>query len=759
MKPLLFALLLFPYIAVAQDCTPTRYGQLMREADEATFGKKPDYQLAVNKLLSAKTCQPDSEAVVNLQLVKVFEEVNRQRELAVRNEREATQQRLVAEKSARSSYNSALALRTLKTDATLALRIADYNYRHHPLDPVAKSTFYDIITNEDYGFYAQRYKACHGQIENILCSPDMGLTLISTKAQVSVWNMDGKKLREAPYPVERGAHFSNDGRLFMIDDNNNIVVKDMMLNTLKTFTKDKCSYISDVSSNGQYILAFCEKKEASGIALIDLNSDMVFYPANFTEGTQIGKFLYPHPDSIFLAISAVNETHIYDLQGKEHNLLNGGYGDGGGIPEVEGLPNYNLLGFYYNKFSLINWGVVEIYEDGQEIKHRAFDNHVDQIAFTKDGGKCIVLSNGSIFVWNFFNDKVQIIQNVTCFDLSSDGSFLITGDKDGYVKKWLLSGYESFKYNTNIGETCIGTIAPYKIVVQGNEKKTAYYSVDESGKKTTVFPERVDLNSVLYLNKSRQIVLLTKNATLEIQNENGTIVTQGQLPFKAYSIGASPDEKLIWVTGSEKTILYKYTASKLIHVALPVEITENIVFSNDSDFFISNLNRHAFALFSASGKLLQTFSKGKNTETTKVYPLQFAPDGMSVLSYHYDYPNSYLEYWSLKGEKIKSIPLEMYSPNVCSTSQFFLMGSYYKPASYLYDFDGTLLYQYNMGGITSIYPNHANQTFLVVSDYDVKILDTPDVFIKKKVFKITLNELIESNLQPEYAGTVPRKKQ
>ncbi len=755
MKAILLALLLFPYIVVAQDCTPSRYRQLMREADEATFGKKPDYQLAVNKLISAKTCQPDSEAVVNLQLVKVFGEVNRQRELAVKNEREATQQRLVAEKSARSSYNSALALRTLKTDATLSLRIADYNYKHHPHDPVAKSTFYDIITTEDYGFYAQKYKACNGQIENILCSPDKELTLIFTKEQVSVWNVDGNKLAEAPYPAERGAHFSNDGRLFMIDDDRHIVIKDMMLNTLKILTKDKFSYISDVSSNGRYILAFCENEKNYGIVLIDLNTDTIFYPGNFAdEPNRIGKFLYPHPDSIFLAISAINEAYIYDLQGEERNLLSGSAGGGGGIPALAGLPNHNLFGFFYNKFSLINWGTVEIYQDGQKIKHKIFDYHVDQVAFTKDGGKCLVLSNGNVYVWNFYTDKVQTIQNVACFDLSDDRKILITGDKDGYVKKWHLYGYEDFNYDLKLKETCIGTIAPNNIILQSDEEPITYYSIDESGKKANVFPERVDLQSVLYLNHSQQIVLLTKNSTVEIQKKNGVVITQVQLPFQAYSIGVSPNEKLIWLRGSKKTILYKYTSSKLTHLTLPGAIIGDLIFSNNSDFFIAKINAYTFALFSDSGQLLQTYSKGKNTSKAELYPLQFAPDGKSVMA-HYHNSNSsdsYLIYWSLKGKEIKSIPFEESSIFGCSVSEFWLTGSYYEPSAYLYDYDATLLYKYNMGGIISIRPNHVHQTFLVLSDYEVKILYTPEAFIKKKVFKVPLNELIAGNLQPEHEG-------
>jgi hypothetical protein len=92
--PILFALLL-PCCAAAQDCTPARYHRMMREAD--TAAQNGQYDLAINKLQSAKTCQPDSEAVVNLRVLEVFKEVNRQRELAIKNEREAKKQTKIAQ--------------------------------------------------------------------------------------------------------------------------------------------------------------------------------------------------------------------------------------------------------------------------------------------------------------------------------------------------------------------------------------------------------------------------------------------------------------------------------------------------------------------------------------------------------------------------------------------------------------------------------------------------------------------------------------
>ncbi|MBP6827264.1 MAG: WG repeat-containing protein, partial [Saprospiraceae bacterium] len=98
MKQIFLFFLSLPALSNAQHCDIQRYRALIHQADVAV--EKGQYDLAVNKLQSAKTCQPDSETVVNVRIVEVFREVNRQRELAIRNEKEAKRQQLIAAENA-----------------------------------------------------------------------------------------------------------------------------------------------------------------------------------------------------------------------------------------------------------------------------------------------------------------------------------------------------------------------------------------------------------------------------------------------------------------------------------------------------------------------------------------------------------------------------------------------------------------------------------------------------------------------------------
>ncbi len=108
---------------------------MMRQVDTAVL--RGQYDLAINKLQSAKTCQPDSEAVVNKRVLEVFKAVNGERTKALRNEKEAKRQEQIAKAEARRIYANDLAF---KSNAALreglrttAFRLAEFAQRY--VDP------------------------------------------------------------------------------------------------------------------------------------------------------------------------------------------------------------------------------------------------------------------------------------------------------------------------------------------------------------------------------------------------------------------------------------------------------------------------------------------------------------------------------------------------------------------------------------------------------------------------------------------------
>jgi len=100
MKHHLISVLLFllPVLAHAQDCTPKDYDRLMAEAKR--LANDGAYDQAINKLQSAKTCQPQREAEVSREILRVFEKVNGERQSAIKNAEEARLQQQLAKASA-----------------------------------------------------------------------------------------------------------------------------------------------------------------------------------------------------------------------------------------------------------------------------------------------------------------------------------------------------------------------------------------------------------------------------------------------------------------------------------------------------------------------------------------------------------------------------------------------------------------------------------------------------------------------------------
>ena len=66
--------------AQTPDCTPKDYNRLM--ADAKHFVQKGEYDKAIDKLQSAKICQPHREIEVSREVLRVFELVNGERKRA-----------------------------------------------------------------------------------------------------------------------------------------------------------------------------------------------------------------------------------------------------------------------------------------------------------------------------------------------------------------------------------------------------------------------------------------------------------------------------------------------------------------------------------------------------------------------------------------------------------------------------------------------------------------------------------------------------
>ena len=99
MKHILFLwVLLVPVWVEAQDCSLVQYQTLLKEADIAV--QKGQYDFAINKLQSTKTCRPERGTEISKKIFLVFDKINLERQLAIKNAAEAKRQQEIARQNA-----------------------------------------------------------------------------------------------------------------------------------------------------------------------------------------------------------------------------------------------------------------------------------------------------------------------------------------------------------------------------------------------------------------------------------------------------------------------------------------------------------------------------------------------------------------------------------------------------------------------------------------------------------------------------------
>ena len=127
------------------DCTPRDYDRLMGEAKR--LARNGEYDQAINKLQSAKTCQPQRETEVNREILRVFEKVNGERKRAEEQTRkaEAEARRIYANDLA---FKSEVALR--QGDRTTAFRLAEFAYNYaDTLNPKVIQAMMRVLYHND----------------------------------------------------------------------------------------------------------------------------------------------------------------------------------------------------------------------------------------------------------------------------------------------------------------------------------------------------------------------------------------------------------------------------------------------------------------------------------------------------------------------------------------------------------------------------------------------------------------------------------
>lgn len=319
MKILPFLLLMAFAIPLAAQQNSSSCDRLIKEAKD--FERNGQFRQAIQKYNSAKVaCGASQNKTIDAYILQVFDKIEAQKNRAVEAEKALGQEKIRvekerdrallaeekalreterAEKSSLVNFNVALALNTVRSNPTLALRLAEANYVRNPSETVAEATYFQILGDTSLRFYEREYPA-GAPVICLASNPEGTLAAAGLyNGQVILWRLDAPNVEpEVIYDFDyqvNALRFSPDGRYFLAGGTDGI----MVLWTVSNFKTP----ILEKSPMDDSILSACFTPDGKDI-YYSLEGTGVIYRANFDNPEiNVDTFIYGSPLSGELALS------------------------------------------------------------------------------------------------------------------------------------------------------------------------------------------------------------------------------------------------------------------------------------------------------------------------------------------------------------------------------------------------------------------------------------------------------------------------
>jgi len=538
MKKTFFALLLCSITQVMcaqsnQDCSVERFRRLMKEANDFAFGKTPDYQLAVNKLLSAKTCQPDSEAVVNRVLIKVFDEVSRQRTEAVRQKGIAQKQTAIAqeqsavanserekaETEARRIYANDLAFKSTIAlrdgDRTAAYRLAEFAYQYvddDNIQVIIALTNALYHTNLPWSFDFDH----DDPVTYVSMSRDGKRIATQAGTLAKVWDLESGKTILTLNGVYDTA-LSPDGIQLAIATSDTSKIWDLETGKVVTTLIGSYSIIA-FSSDGKRLATRFEDKLDTFLDT-DLGETLTIIPSNpkvkiwdlengksYVTSEMESDIISFSPDGKYLATGSEEfAAIIWDIENDTAKLKLEQDNEDGEISAIAFSPDGNYLAAGYSSVGNVTVKVWDL-ESGKSLRSfnniwenfsskpsfespeqaegfmmGEIENSVMSVAFSPDGKHLVTGTdyNTSVILDLEKGQKILTLighqNSISSVLFSSDGTRILTGSYDGKAKLWDLNNDKKILKITGVEDeiTSVAFSPDGTRLATGSEDKSA----------------------------------------------------------------------------------------------------------------------------------------------------------------------------------------------------------------------------------------------------------------------------------------------
>ncbi len=684
----------------------------------------------------------DSATVAQAQRLIAFEQTTEaiQQTGIARNERDR------AEASVRAAQNASLALTIVRTNPTLALRIAEYNLKKHPGNSAATAAFREIINDTDNAYYKE-IQGHTDAVSSVSFSPD-GQSILtgSWDGTAKLWDLIGNELQnfQGHTGVVSAVSFPPDGKSILTGSGDDTAkLWDLIGNELQVFQghTDLVSAVS-FSPDGQSILTGSHDHTAK---LWGLRGDELQIFQGHPDLVTAVSF---SPDGKSILTGSRDKTaKLWDLKG---NALQGFQEHTDEVTSVLFSPDSKsiLTGSMDGTAKL--WDL-----KGNALQtFQGYTSSVYAISFSPDGKSILTVGgwpNYTAKLWDLKGNALQTFQGHTFYvssvSFSPDGKSILTGSRDKTAKLWDLKGNEVQTFQGHTSDVSSVSFSPNgKSILTGSGDKTAKLWDLQGNALQTFQGHTNEVTSVSFLPNGKSILTGSWDDTAKLWDLKGNALQtfQGHTN-NVTAVSFSPNGKSI-LTGSwdDTAKLWDLKGNALQNFQGHTSAVSAVSFSPDGKSILTGSWDYTVKLWDLKGNTLQNFQG----HTSAVSAISFSPDGQSILTGSRD---GTAKLWDLQGNALQIFQghtNEISSASFSPDGQSILTGSRDGTVK-LWDLKGIELqtFQGHTSVVSAISFSPNGQSILTGShDHTAKLWQTPQSFLDQKVKPFTLQELYDAGV-------------
>lgn len=670
MKMIASILVLLIPLSISAQNTDSNCLRMIHQAD--SLAQKKDFKRAINKYTAAATCDSKLQQLVNAKINAVFDLVEKEKQLAIKNEKEAKKQTLIAKEQLRKSkalYFASEAWNIKEIDPTQSLRLIEAADSLYPNLPSVMEKIIPIYRMIDTIRCYKKSLKHRGGVNYAVFSKDGYRLLTASKDSLArLWDKEGnlKAVLQHKNNVTI-AHFSPEEHYILTASTDSTAkVWDKQGNFITSvfhgsiiwdafFSPDEKMFLtygpSDTiylwDTNGSKLTNLIHKEQVKSCVFFQSKDSTLILTASEDDTARLWDknghivTVFPQHDDIVNAFFSPNRKMVLTCSddstaGLWHlngvlivKLKHKGY-------VIDGLftKDSKKILTYANDKTIRIWDTT-----GHQIDSMIIPNYIRDAIFSPDESLVLVMADSTVFVWNLIKKQmIPLLHNdlVHKIKFSPNGQYILTvwGDLltegEGRVALWNLKGEKLAIFN-HPGYVKGAVFSPdSKVILSGWGNMLNDYTGGAFlwNIKPDLFPEKEFSNIKLpkkLPEKGEKTLQFVKEMD-KVQRSGIESWSDFHIAAASYDIYFSPSGENIVSTNNDSTITWwdKYLQPTMI---LPHKNQVSKICFSSNEYLI------AVGFFDGLVQILGKNSKSifKHKYKKAISALSFSPDNQFIL--------------------------------------------------------------------------------------------------------------------------------